>query len=91
MPTGAVDVVKGTLVQFLGYLAGTLTTVAFVPQVLRTWRTRSSDDLSLGMLVVFTLGVTLWLLYGIAITSTPVILANAVTLVLALTLLVLKN
>ena len=77
-------------VQWLGFLAGTLTTIAFVPQVLHTWRTRSAGDLSLGMLTVFTTGVALWLVYGVAIASAPVILANGVTLVLAAALVVLK-
>jgi MtN3 and saliva related transmembrane protein len=78
------------MIQLLGFLAGTLTTVAFVPQVVRTWRTRSANDLSLAMLIVFALGVTLWLAYGVAISSSPVILANAVTLVLTLVLVAFK-
>ena len=77
-------------VQVLGFLAGTLTTIAFVPQVLRTWRTKSAGDLSMGMLVTFTTGVALWLLYGIALESMPIMLANGITLVLALILVGLK-
>ncbi len=49
---------------FLGLLAGTLTTISFVPQVWQTWKTRSTKDLSLGMLLIFTLGIALWLIYG---------------------------
>jgi MtN3 and saliva related transmembrane protein len=78
------------MIQLLGFLAGTLTTVAFVPQVIRTWQTRSATDLSMAMLIVFALGVGLWLAYGIAISSPPVILANAVTLVLTLVLIAFK-
>jgi MtN3 and saliva related transmembrane protein len=74
----------------LGLLAGLLTTTAFIPQVLRTWRTRSANDLSTGMFVVFCSGVTLWLIYGILTRDLPVIIANAVTLMLALTILIMK-
>ncbi|MBL8113271.1 MAG: SemiSWEET family sugar transporter [Acidobacteria bacterium] len=74
----------------LGYVAGALTTAAFVPQLVKTWRSRSAGDLSYGMMAVFSTGVALWLAYGIALESWPVILANAVTLVLALAILALK-
>ncbi|MBM4123277.1 MAG: hypothetical protein FJ249_11900 [Nitrospira sp.] len=77
-------------VTYLGLLAGTLTTIAFVPQLLKTWKSRSAEDVSLGMLITFCTGVFLWLLYGFFIRSLPVILANAVTLLLAGTILVLK-
>lgn len=74
----------------LGYVAGALTTAAFVPQLVKTWRSRSAGDLSYGMMAVFSTGVALWLAYGIVLESWPVILANAVTLVLALAILALK-
>ena len=74
----------------LGLAAGALTTIAFVPQVLKTWRSKSGNDISLGMFLLFSTGVLLWLIYGILIDSLPVILANAVTLILSLTVLVLK-
>lgn len=74
----------------LGLLAGTLTTIAFLPQVLQTWKTKSAKDLSLPMLLSFTTGVLCWLIYGIWIDSLPVTLANGVTLVLAGANLVLK-
>ena len=74
----------------LGLAAGTLTTIAFVPQVLKTWRSKSGRDISLGMFLLVRTGVALWLWYGISISSTPVILANAITLVLALSVLTLK-
>jgi MtN3 and saliva related transmembrane protein len=79
-----------TAIDSIGYAAATLTTFAFIPQVVKSWRTRSTDDLSSTMLVVFTAGITLWLMYGIAAGSMPVILANAVTLVLSVMLVVLK-
>ena len=74
----------------VGFIAAMLTTFAFVPQVLRVWRTRSTADISLGMYALFTLGVALWLVYGILIQSWPVILANLVTLLLAGSVLVMK-
>ena len=74
----------------LGFAAGTLTTIAFVPQFLKTWRSRSAQDVSLGMLVTFWTGVLCWLVYGFLIRSQPVILANAITLILTGAILVLK-
>lgn len=74
----------------LGSVAGLLTTVAFVPQVVKTWRSGSADDISLLMFSLFSAGVALWLLYGIALHSLPIVAANAVTLALALSVLVLK-
>ena len=77
-------------VNILGTLAGTLTTVAFVPQVLKTWRSRSANDISMGMFLIFTLGVLMWLVYGLYIHSWPIIIANAITLVLAGSILMMK-
>ncbi|MGE3844859.1 MAG: SemiSWEET transporter [Vicinamibacterales bacterium] len=75
---------------FLGYLAAILTTAAFVPQVLKTWQSKSADDLSLTMLITFTAGVFLWLVYGVWLASWPVVAGNAVTFVLSLGLLVMR-
>jgi MtN3 and saliva related transmembrane protein len=77
-------------VNLLGLSAGTLTTLAFVPQVWRTWRSRSTKDISAGMFVLFSIGVFLWLLYGIALGAVPVIIANCITLALALAVLWMK-
>ncbi len=74
----------------LGYAAGALTTIAFVPQVIRTWKTKSAKDISLGMFVTFCLGVLLWLVYGIMLRSLPVIIANAAVLALSTVILVMK-
>ncbi len=74
----------------LGIAAGTLTTLAFVPQVVKTWRTRSTHDISLGMFLLFSTGLVLWLIYGVWIGSWPIIIANTVTLALALTILYFK-
>lgn len=79
------------IVTLVGLAAGSLTTISFVPQVVKTWKTKSAGDISSGMFLLFAGGVLLWLVYGIAIDALPVIIANAVTLVLALTVLVLKR
>jgi MtN3 and saliva related transmembrane protein len=74
----------------VGALAGVLTTISFVPQVLKTWRSGSAEDLSLFMFTLFSAGLLLWLVYGIALRSLPIILANGITLVLALSIVMLK-
>lgn len=75
---------------WIGGIAGFLTTVAFVPQVVKIWTTKSADDISVLMFAIFTLGVALWLVYGLMLGALPIILANVVTLLLAVTVLVLK-
>jgi MtN3 and saliva related transmembrane protein len=77
-------------VEIIGFAAAFLTTFAFVPQVLKTWRSRSAGDLSFVALLALTTGVFLWLVYGIALGSAPIIAANATTFVLTSVLLVLK-
>jgi MtN3 and saliva related transmembrane protein len=74
----------------IGLLAGTLTTAAFVPQVVQAWRSHSTRDISATMFAVFSVGVMLWLWYGVALGSWPIILANTVTLALSLAILYLK-
>jgi MtN3 and saliva related transmembrane protein len=76
--------------EVLGMIAGTLTTIAFVPQVLRIYRTKSARDVSYLTFGMFSVGVALWLIYGVMIDSAAIIAANVVTLVLATTVLVLK-
>lgn len=73
-----------------GYPAAFLTTIAFIPQAMQSWRTRDLSGISLPMYSMFTLGVALWLGYGLAIGSLPVIAANAITLFLASIVLWLK-
>jgi MtN3 and saliva related transmembrane protein len=75
---------------WIGYSAATLTTASFVPQAWLTFRTRDVSGISLGMYASFTLGVGLWLAYGIAIDEWPVIIANAITLALAASILLMK-
>lgn len=74
----------------VGLAAGSLTTISFVPQVVQIWRTKHADDISTSMFVIFMAGVGLWLLYGITLDALPVIIANAITLLLAATVLILK-
>jgi MtN3 and saliva related transmembrane protein len=76
--------------EWVGYVAATLTTFAFVPQALKTLRTRDTRAISLGMYVVFAIGLCFWLAYGIVLGSWPIILSNVITLALALVILALK-
>ncbi len=74
----------------IGAGAGTLSTVAFVPQAWRIWKTRSARDLSLPMYLIFTSGVALWFVYGLLLGAVPIIVCNGLTLVLAGTVLAMK-
>lgn len=78
------------IVNITGSLAGGLTTIAFIPQVLRTWKTRSAQDISLFMFLLFSCGVLLWLIYGIMLHALPIIVANGITLVLSISILAMK-
>jgi MtN3 and saliva related transmembrane protein len=78
------------IVNITGSLAGGLTTIAFIPQVVRTWKTRSAQDISLFMFLLFSCGVLLWLIYGILLHALPIILANGITLALSLSILAMK-
>lgn len=74
----------------IGFLAAVFTTVAFVPQALHSWRTRDLSGVSLSMYSLFTIGVALWLAYGVVLGAWPIIVANAITLALAVVVLTLK-
>ena len=74
----------------IGYLAACLTTCSFIPQAVHTFRTRDVRGISLGMYSVFTVGVALWLAYGLALAAWPIVVANAITLALAETILGMK-
>jgi len=76
--------------EILGFVAATLTTIAFLPQALKIIRTRDTRAISLSMYVTFTIGIALWLGYGVALNSWPMILSNAVVLPLAGTILTFK-
>lgn len=79
-----------TLHLCIGSIAAVCTTLAFVPQVVQSWRTRDLSGISLPMYTIFTVGVLLWLIYGILIQDWPVIIANAITAMLASVVLLLK-
>lgn len=76
--------------EILGYIAAFLTTAAFLPQTIKTIKSRDTTSISLAMYVMFTTGIVLWLAYGILIESMPMIIANIITFVLSATILVLK-
>lgn len=77
-------------VSISGMVGGFLTTISFLPQVIKVWKTRSTKDISLIMFVLFTIGVFFWLLYGIFMNAWPIILANGMTLILACIIIVFK-
>jgi MtN3 and saliva related transmembrane protein len=77
-------------VEICGYAAASCTTFSFVPQVLKVWRTRSAGDISGGMYLLFIVGLALWMVYGAALSSWPILVANTVTIVLAGAVLLMK-
>ncbi len=79
-----------TITEAIGFGAATCTTLAFVPQVLKVWQTRSVADISLTMYLVFFVGLMQWFAYGILLHSWPIIIANAVTMMLAGAVLAMK-
>jgi MtN3 and saliva related transmembrane protein len=79
-----------TLITAIGFAAAALTTLAFLPQAVKSWRSRSTSDVSLGMALLLVTGIVLWLAYGLLRADLPIIAANAVTLVLAGSILVSK-
>ncbi len=77
-------------ITWIGLLAGTLTTISFFPQMLKTWKTRSTKDISLEMFLLFCSGVLLWIIYGLFLRDIPVIMTNVATFILAFPILILK-
>ena len=78
------------ILKYIGFFAAFCTTIAFLPQALKVWKTKSTKDISLYMFVIFTIGVLSWLVYGIVISDLPIILANAITLILSIFILLFK-
>jgi MtN3 and saliva related transmembrane protein len=74
----------------LGYFAATLTTAAFIPQAWLTFRSRDTSGISLGMYAAFTFGISLWLGYGVMLRAWPIVIANAITFMLAAAMLLMK-
>lgn len=79
-----------TLSDILGLCAGTLTTLAFLPQLIKAWRSKTTKDISLLTFILFTTGVILWCVYGFMIHALPIILSNIITLLIASGIIVLK-
>jgi MtN3 and saliva related transmembrane protein len=77
-------------VTILGLVAGTLTTLSFLPQLLKAWKSRSTHDISIGMFLLLAVGIMLWIVYGIVTADVPVVVANMVTLVFVSLILALK-
>jgi len=77
-------------VNLIGYVAATLTTISFLPQLIRVVKLRSARDISLGMFLIFSVGTLFWFLYGLLAHSFPVLIANAITLALSMSILILK-
>ena len=77
-------------VELFGYFAATLTTAAFLPQLIKTVKTKKANDVSLTTLIMFIVGVLSWIIYGYEISSTPILIANLFTLILNLLILISK-
>lgn len=77
-------------IEILGLVAGTITSVTFLPQVVKIWQTKSAKDLSLMMLLLLMLGVVLWLIYGLVVMSTAIIYTNSMVLAMSLIMLYFK-
>tara|TARA_Y100001968_G_scaffold144003_1_gene131523 strand:+ start:638 stop:913 length:276 start_codon:yes stop_codon:yes gene_type:complete len=77
-------------IDLFGFLAALLTTIAFLPQLYKTWQTKSAEDVSLIMLILFITGLICWIIYGIKINSIPILVANVITFVFNFSILILK-
>jgi MtN3 and saliva related transmembrane protein len=82
--------VSATWVELIGGVGAVCTTVAFVPQLVRVWKLKRAEEISGAFFLLFTVGIVIWLVYGVLIDSWPIIIANAVTIVIATAILVLK-
>ena len=78
------------IIKYIGFFAAFCTTFAFLPQAIKVYKSKSTKDISLYMFLIFTIGVLSWLIYGLIINDWPVILANAVTLILSFFILIYK-
>ena len=75
---------------FIGYAAALFTTASFVPQAYKVFKTKRTSDISFGMFLLMTLGIFLWIIYGLILVSVPIIAANVITLILALYIFIMK-
>ncbi len=78
------------IISYVGFFAGFCTTIAFIPQAIKAWKSKSTKDISLLMFLIFTTGVIFWLIYGVLLSELPLVIANAVTLVFAISILIAK-
>jgi|TARA_B100001057_G_C22802622_1_gene932115 MtN3 and saliva related transmembrane protein len=78
------------VLKYIGFFAAFCTTFAFFPQAIKVWKTKSTKDISLYMFIIFTAGVFSWLIYGIILSDLPLIIANALTLILSIFILIYK-
>lgn len=85
------SIVEPNSTQLIGFSAAGLTSIAFLPQLIKTWKTKSAEDVSYVMLSLFIIGVFLWIIYGLRIKEFPIIIANSVTLFLNLGILLIKT
>lgn len=77
-------------ITIIGLLAGVFTTIAYIPQVIKSWKTKKTGDISIYMFMTLVIGLILWLIYGILINSLPLIIANSIVVVLAFSILMMK-
>jgi MtN3 and saliva related transmembrane protein len=78
------------MTNFIGYLCAALTTIAFIPQAIKVYKTKQTEDISFGMMSLMTTGVGLWVVYGFLLNAIPVIVANVLTFILSLYILIMK-
>lgn len=76
--------------EFIGFIAATMTTISFLPQVIKTWRMKETRDISLSMFIILATGIFLWIIYGFIIEDLPVILANSITFIFVMIILFFK-
>ena len=77
-------------INLFGFSAALLTTIAFLPQLYKTWKTKSADDVSLTMLISFIIGLICWIIYGLKINSIPILISNIITFIFNFSILILK-
>ena len=82
--------IKDFIINYVGFFAAFCTTISFLPQVIKVYKTKSTKDISLYMFLIFTIGTFCWLIYGILESSLPIIIANTITLILSATILLYK-
>ena len=85
-----IKMILNFIIKYIGFFAAICTTIAFLPQAIKVYKSKSTKDISLSMFIIFTAGVFSWLIYGIVISDFPLILANATTLILSLFILFYK-